>query len=201
MPDFPFIPAHQNVAEFLGIKFIGQETFDRAEAHDELDQPILLVSLGAKPVGKLSFVQTIALLGELNEFVAGQLTAIHRSLTHRARHSPPRQPQPGRASSAAGSAPMNVGKDFTDLPTVSLGQYIAQVRSDKGISRAEVERDSKLPFSSISSIERGDWIPSDGKLEQLGNGLNVPYGLLQRMADRDRAVKGIRKRNMRRESA
>lgn len=51
---------------------------------------------------------------------------------------------------------------------------IIKLREDRGITQADLASRSKTPYTTLSKIERGDYVPSLPVLMQLGKVLKVP---------------------------
>lgn len=66
------------------------------------------------------------------------------------------------------------------------GQYIRQVREERGLSLQELARRTQLSVSYLSEIERGTKTPSLKTLEKIAGSLNVPKSQL--IEDTDRAA-------------
>ncbi|TDA69440.1 MAG: transcriptional regulator [Clostridia bacterium] len=58
------------------------------------------------------------------------------------------------------------------------GQYIRQLREDRGLSLAELAQQTQLSVSYLSEIERGAKTPSLKTLEKIAGGLNTPRSQL-----------------------
>ena len=67
---------------------------------------------------------------------------------------------------------------------MNIGKRIRQLRSQRGLSQAAVERRTGLLRSYISRVEHGHTVPSPETLERLAKALGVPVGQLLNARDR-----------------
>ena len=68
---------------------------------------------------------------------------------------------------------------------VMLGKMISKIRKDKGITKVELSRRTKINIGHLTHIEKGERNPSHKALKNICTALDVPYQNLMHMYERE----------------